>query len=102
MGGTQSVYCNDIAKDIWSWAEERNILLSAAYICTKANIVADLYSRKFKENTEWSLDKDIFQQIVDKYFLPDIDLFATYVNRQVDKYSSWHNGVDTYAVDALT
>ena len=46
MGGTPSLDCQLVALDIWLWAKERNIWLSADHIAGSDNIVADV-----KENT---------------------------------------------------
>ena len=43
MGGCKSTECNSITKDIWDWARERNISLSAApYIPECNNVDVDL------------------------------------------------------------
>ena len=52
MGGSHSVSCNFYTQLIWHWAQERNVWLSAAYLPGKDNVVADLHSRCFKDNTE--------------------------------------------------
>ena len=55
MGGTHSPECNQVAQQIWEWAVERGIWLSAAYIPSESNVVADFHSRCFHENKEWAL-----------------------------------------------
>ena len=49
MGGMQSVACDTLAKDIWSWGCQRGFWISAAFIPGKENTVADSSSRVFNE-----------------------------------------------------
>ena len=44
MGGCRSLECNSIAKDIWDWAFDKDIWLSAAHIPGSSNIDADQLS----------------------------------------------------------
>ena len=102
MGGTHSIECNEMAKQIWHWAIKRNIWLSAAYIPGENNVVADFHSRCFKENTEWTLSPRVFQSVTQIFFLPQIDLFALAFNCQVQSYVSWVPDTEAYAVDAFS
>ena len=68
MGGTHSLPCNIVVREIWLWAKERNFWLSANHIAGSANFVADSKSRIFKDNTEWQPLSKIFPKS-DKYFL---------------------------------
>ena len=38
MGGTHSLPCNIVAREIWLWAKERNIWLSVNHIAGSANL----------------------------------------------------------------
>ena len=64
--------------------------LSAAHIPGTANIEADKQSRILKDASEWKLYPAVFQNIVEKFGKPDIDLFATRINKLLDGYVSWH------------
>lgn len=88
MGGTKSISCNDVTSQIWAWAENRNIWLTASYIPGVLNLEADFESRNFSDNTEWGLNPKIFEKIVKTWGLPDIDLFASRLNYKVDTYAS--------------
>ena len=46
-----------MTREIWGWAIERNVHLSAELIAGKENTEADEASRNFDKNTEWSLAK---------------------------------------------
>ena len=60
MGGMKSQDCNNLAKSIWLWCQERNLWITACFIPGKENKVADKNSRDFNENTEWELSQEIF------------------------------------------
>ena len=59
-------------------------------------------SRIFNENTEYKLSPFLFQSIVQRFqFIADIDLFASYFNKQLSNYVSWHPNPKLVGVDAL-
>ena len=102
MGGTKSLDCNEAAKNIWKWCMCRNIWISAAHLPGKLNTEADHMSRQFNDRTEWMLNKHMFQQITHHFGHPDIDLFASRLNKQVDRYVSWRCEPEAEAVDAFS
>ena len=80
MGGTKSLNCNKISRNIWLWCIENGIWLSCSHIPGKSNIEADKKSRLFNDQTEWKLKDTIFLKITEKWGIPDIDLFASRLN----------------------
>ena len=69
------------------------------------NTVADYMSmsRTFNENTEWKLSPFFFQSILQRFqFIADIDLFASYLNKQLSNYVSWHPDPESVEVDAFS
>jgi hypothetical protein len=64
QGSTKALDCNTVAKRIWLWALERKIWISAAHIPGVDNVEADLASRVFKDELEWTLSTDIFQELM--------------------------------------
>jgi hypothetical protein len=92
MGGIKSVECNSLAYDIWFWYINRDIWVSANYVHTSEHIT-DVESRKFNDNIEWMLNKNIFKLIIEIWGTPDIDLFATRLNTQLSTYSYWKRDV---------
>lgn len=102
MGGSHSMICDDIAKEIWLWCIERDIWLSAVHLPGSVNVEADKASRVFDDNTEWQLRPDLFQLIIDKLITPEIDLFASRLNNQIARYVSWHPDPGAVAVDAFS
>ena len=101
-GGCQSKDCDNIARDIWSWAIARNNWLSASYTPGKHNIIADKLSREFNMTLEWKLNPAIFDKISYHFSKPGIDLFASRINHQLDIYVSWKPDPGASFVDAFT
>jgi len=99
MGGTKSKACNKVAYKIWTFAIDNNLWLSAAHIPGKDNVEADIQSRNLDDSTEWQLNPLIFQKIVKKFGLPDIDLFATRINKQISSYVSWYPEPEAIAIN---
>ena len=93
---------NYLTKCIWLWCIARFIWLSAIHIPGSDNEVADFYSHNFRENTEWSLRKDLFSLICDNFGVPDIDLFASRLNKQIKNYVSWYPDPDALATNAFS
>lgn len=102
FGGTKSQTCNDLAKQIWDWCIERNIWVSAAHIAGVDNVEADRASRVFNDRTEWMLDRNVFHELSGFFGVPDIDLFATRLNAQIQRYVSWKPDPLAEAFDAFT
>ena len=93
---------NSLSRTLWKWCIERNIIISAQHIPGKENLVADSLCREFSSNLEWSVDNDIFNQISNMTFVPDIDLFASRLNAKTDCFVSWHPEPGAMAVDAFS
>ena len=102
MGGMTSPKMDNLAMQIWEWCIERDIYLSASHICSEINVHADFSSRNFSDSTEWMLKKEIFQRLCDQCFVPDIDLFASRLNYQVDKFVSWYPEPGAFRNDAFS
>ena len=102
MGGTHSLPCNSAARDIWLWAKERNLWLSADHIAGDDNVVADFKSRHFSDNTEWQLSPLLFTKVADTFFCPECDLFASSSNNQVSKFASWYPDTGSWVVNAFS
>ena len=69
------------------------IWASATHIPGSKNVEADQVLRVFYDNTEWSLNPAVFQQLCEKIFVPKIDLFA---------YVAWRPDPKAVAIDAFT
>lgn len=101
MGGKKPL-CNSVARDMWLWAKDRSIWLSASHLPGSCNVEADQESRKKNQDSEWMLNKMIFKQIEKMYGPFDIDLFASRINYQFKPYIAWRPDPEAYAIDAFT
>ena len=102
MGGNNSLHCNALTQDMWLWCIDKGIWLSAAHLPGSQNIQADRASRIFHDQTEWKLDQDIFHRITSHLIKQEVDLFASRLNFQLDRYVSWKPDPWALAVDAFT
>ncbi|WAR30575.1 hypothetical protein MAR_033117 [Mya arenaria] len=97
MGG-KIEQLNNIAKHMWLWSKDRAIWLSATHVTGIAN-EADFSSRHFIENVEWKLAESVFSEAVNCFGLPEIYMFASRLNRQLDRFVSWKPDPDAEAID---
>ena len=102
MGGMTSVTMDCLAVDIWNWCIERNIHISAQYLPGLMNIEADNMSRNFSDSCEWSLKYEIFLRICKHFFTPNIDLFASRMNKKLQVFASWSFDPDSHITDAFS
>ena len=102
MGGSKSSRCNGLAKQMWEWCNQRHIWISAAHLPGKQNTIADFQSRKFNDQTEWMLNKNVFKQLIQIMGVPKVDLFASRLNNQLPNYVSWLPDPGAIAVDAFS
>ena len=103
MGTTHSESCNRLACEIWDWAISHESWLTSSHIPGKQNTEADKQSRKSVSCTEWKLKSSIFQTITEKFqFMPDIDMFASRINCQLDRFVSYTPDPNAFAVNAFT
>ena len=91
-----------LKKKIWIWCTGRDLHISAAHIPGKENFEADKNSRKFQDATEWQLNPKIYKAVCDTFGIKEIDLFASQINRQTEKYVSWKPEPEAFAVDAFS
>ena len=103
LGGSVSEKCNGLAKHLWRFCIQENIWISAVHIPGKENTVANYMSRSFSVNTEWQLAPLIFKNIVHTFnFVPELDLFVSYLNVQVPCYVLWFPDPNEVANDAFS
>jgi hypothetical protein len=49
------------------------------HVAGVANAVANKAPREFNDTTEWAFHHEVFGQISQTFFLPEVDLFAIYI-----------------------
>ena len=99
--GTQFPTLSLLALDLWSFLLERGLWITARHLPGVLNVEADAASREFSVRTEWMLRKDVFRHIMRRFYLPQIDLFASRLNHQVPLYVSLLPDPGASAVDAF-
>ena len=102
FGGSTSDLLNSLSREIWSWCMNRNIWLTVSHLPGSQNIAADYASRHFKDDLEWKLDPNVFGRITKMFLIPDVDLFASRLNYQVESYVSWRADPSSVHIDAFT
>ena len=102
-GGTQSPTLSLLALDLWSFLLERGLWVRARHLPSPGvlNVEAHAASRVFNVRTEWMLRKDVFRHIMRRFYLPQIDLFASRLSHQVPLYVSLLPDPGASAVDAF-
>ena len=103
MGTNHSDDCNAIGKQIWEWCIAKKIWLSASYIPGKHNVTADVEPLRKQNGSEWMINEKILQQCLESLSSgPDIDLFASRMNYQLEKYVSFKPDPGAIAIDAFS
>ena len=102
MGSMVSVELDVAVHEIWDWALSTKNWITATHIPGIFNIEADKESRVQEERTEWMPSKTVFDDIMKQLeFKPDIDLFASRLNRQIPKFVSFRPDPESIAVNAF-
>ena len=102
MGGSHSPSCNEQALDIWNFCREHSLWLTAAHLPGCLNVLADEKSRVFNDKTEWKLNTTVFNDIINEFGVPDIDLFASRMNYQFKPFVAWLPDPEAKFIDAFT
>ena len=83
MGTCRSLDCHSVVLEIWNWATKNNNWVTATHIPGTENTEADTLSRITDVSHEWKLNNTIFLDIITHFSCkPDIDLFASRINKQ--------------------
>ena len=83
MGGTKCPPMVIITKRIWEYLLRHEITITAQWIPSHLNTIADWESRNVRDSAEWKLCPRVFQSICQKWGHPEIDLFASRVLHQL-------------------
>ena len=102
QGGTKNRFMTEVAKRIWSRAEEMDFHISGAWIPSKENVEADRMSRLRPNSSEWGLKPQVFREITKLWGSPDVDCFASWNLHQLEHYYSFHADPLCKAVNGLT
>ena len=102
IGGTHSRPCNDITREILLWCKAQSLFLVIAHLPGHLNVEEDSASRVFKDDTEWSLDLNEYNRLVNYCGMPCADLFASRLHNKVKSYVAWKPDPGALAIDAFT
>ena len=91
MTRVQATHCdktNDLAFDVWQFCMKYDLHLTAAYIPGVLNKVSDYESRNFiSQDKKWMLNPKLLTKAFETLkFTPEIDLFASRLNKQFPQY----------------
>lgn len=79
------------------------IIITAAHLPGSTNIIADKESRQLYREGEWMLNPDHVKTAISKFhFQPEIDLFASRLNRQFNRYCSYRPDPEATYIDAFS
>jgi hypothetical protein len=79
------------------------IRLTAAHLPGSTNVIADKESRNIYREGEWMLNPSCVQIAINKFtFTPEIDLFASRLNKQFTKYCSYRPDPEAAYIDAFS
>ena len=95
---------NDLAFDVWQFCMKHDLHLTAAYIPGVLNKVSDYESRNFKsQDKEWMLNPKLLTKAFETLkFTPEIDLFASRLNKQLPQYCAYRPDPDAKFIDAFS
>jgi len=103
VGTSHSRKQNQLTRIIWDWCLDNEVWLTATHIPGKENVLADAQSRKSRKETEWTLDRQIFQKAIKKIaVMPQIDLFASRLNYQIKPFIAYQPDPEAMAINSFT
>ena len=101
MGTLLSPIQDDYCRLIWQQMYERDCWLSVNFVRGVDNTDADAASRLFNDRTEWALPSSVFMTLAQCFGCPTIDLFASRLNKKLNRYISWAPDPFCTEVDAF-
>ena len=81
-------WLSQLAKNLWLWCMERNILIQAQHVPGMMNSIADTESRAQPDRSDWKLSPVCFQKIHQIFEPLSVDLFATRLSAQLPMFIS--------------
>ena len=101
LGGTISRDLVKLTENLWIWCLERNIHITAQYLPGSLNTIANAESQTLIDRTDWKLNLIVFHK-TDQHWGPlEVDLFASWLSTQGQRYFSWRPDPSAEATDAF-
>ena len=91
LGRTVSLQATTLARHLWMWCLEKDIILSAQHLPGKQNV----------RWSDWMLCPRIFQKIQVTMGPMEVDLFASWLTNQLPRFFSWRPDPLAEATDAF-
>ena len=103
-GGSARSFClNSWVMSIFTLLQAKKLKLLCRHIQGFRNVVADILSRDCTIASEWALQEKDFLDLLNVIdFTPQVDLFATILNKKIDKYVAPYRDGKAIAVDAMS
>ena len=105
VGTCHTPECHSLAVQIWEFSISHDITwLTAAHIPGSLNVRAEREPRHFhSQDTEWMINPTPLRNVLDTLDVkPEIELFASRLNRQFPIYCSFRRDPEASCIDALT
>jgi ribonuclease HI len=100
-GGTRSPQLCQITWEMFAWCQDNKVQLQAVHIPGTKNLLADRLSRHLSSPTEWELNDQVVSRLFTMWGHPQIDLFATNINKKLPRYCSLFPDPQAHHQDAL-
>ena len=101
LGVVRSMLYNNVTTEVWELCIKRGVYISAARIPGTENIIADLASKEFQDSHDCMLSLEVFKYLLELFQVPDIDMFASILNKQLPKYTLWLDP-ESYIIDCMS
>ncbi|KAM8975733.1 LOW QUALITY PROTEIN: uncharacterized protein RCH25_020573 [Pelodytes ibericus] len=101
LGGTRSLALSHQATTFWTFCLAHNISVQAEHIPGLSNVDADWNSRHFTDSSDWRLHQSLFHRLELLWGPLYIDLFASRLNMQLQRFYSWRPDPEALATDAF-
>ena len=101
LGGTVSPRLNKIVRNLWLWCMNRDITLTAEHLPGVLNTIADEESRVMKDRSDWMLNPQIFCKIQARRGPLEVDMFASRLTTQLERFFSWRPDPEADTLDAF-
>ena len=102
QGGTKSQRLVDRARELWDYLASKGIMITAEWLPTHLNTVADYESRNVEDSSDWLLNRQVFKSLCKAFKVnPSVDLFASRTCHQLKKYMAYKMDPEAVAVDAI-
>jgi hypothetical protein len=103
MGTSHNDMLHNLTVEIWEFCMSHKIYITAAHLPGSTNIIADKESRHLYREGEWMLNPAHVNTAISKFnFQPEIDLFASRLNKQFTKYCSYRPDPEATYIDAFS